>query len=172
RRNGGSLMMNGIVEQFMGHEAGPLVQFIKYAIGGVAATAVDVLCFYTLSWKLLPAMKENDPVARLLKLKIHHIEEDVRSRRFVINTCISFLFSNFTAYVINVFWVFHAGKYAWYVELGLFYAVSGISIAIGTFLGWVLIRAFHLSTTSSYATKGISALMINYVCRKFLIFNG
>lgn len=165
-------MINDIIQQFLGHESGPLVQFVKYALGGVAATAVDVLVFFTLSWKLIPALRENDPLVRLLKLKVHHIEENVRSRRFVINTCISFMFSNFTAYVINIFWVFHGGKYAWYIELGLFYLVSGISIAIGTFLGWLLIRAFHLSTTSSYVTKGVSALMINYVCRKFLIFNG
>ena len=164
--------MNDLWQQFIGHEAGPLVQFIKYVLAGGVATAVDVFCFYTLSWKLLPAMKENDPVARLLKLKITPIDEQTRSRRFIINTIIAFIFSNFTAYLINIFWVFSAGRHAWWVELALFYAVSGASIFIGTTIGWVLIRVFHLSTTFSYVTKGIAALLINFVCRKFIIFKG
>lgn len=164
--------MNDFLQQFTGPQAGPVVQFIKYAIGGAAATVVDVLVFYTLSWKLIPALKENDIVVRLLKLPVRHVEENLRSRRFVINTCIAFLFSNLTAYLINIFWVFHAGRYAWWIEIGLFYAVSGISIFIGTLLGWIMIRMFHLSTTSSYLAKMLSALLINYACRKFFIFKG
>ncbi|HBA85338.1 MAG TPA: hypothetical protein DCZ95_14725 [Verrucomicrobia bacterium] len=165
-------MLNDLWMQFTTHNAGPLVQFIKYALAGGVATAVDVCIFYTLSWKFLPAMKDNDPVARLLKLKIKPIDDQTRSRRFIINTAIAFCFSNLTAYLINIFWVFQAGRHAWWVELALFYAVSGISIVIGTFIGWLLIRVFHLSTTFSYVTKGIAALLINFVCRKFIIFKG
>ncbi len=160
------------MEQLLGHGGGPLVQFIKYAIAGVAATAVDVFVFYAFSWKLVPALNDKDPVVKLFRLPITHIEEAVRSRRFILNSAIAFVFSNLTAYLINIFWVFEAGRYAWYVELGLFYAVSGVSIFIGTFLGWLLIRTLRLSTTYSYITKGISALLINYVCRKFIIFKG
>ena len=165
-------MLSDIWTQLTTPNAGPMVQFIKYVLSGGVATAVDVFIFYTLCWKLLPAMKENDPVARLFKLQVKPIDEQTRSRRFIINTCIAFMFSNLTAYLINIFWVFSAGRYAWYVELGLFYAVSGLSIFIGTFIGWVLIRVFHLSTTFSYVTKGIAALLINFVCRKFIIFKG
>ncbi|MFH0953346.1 MAG: GtrA family protein [Verrucomicrobiota bacterium] len=164
--------MSGILEQLTSHEAGPVVQFIKYAVGGAVATAVDIFVFYALSWKLIPALNDQDPLVRLLHLRITHVEEDLRSRRFVVNSACAFMFSNLTAYIINILWVFEAGRYAWWVELGLFYAVSGVSIFIGTFLGWALIRTLHLSTTYSYVTKGISALLINFVCRKYVIFKG
>ncbi len=164
--------MNELIGQFFGHEAGPVVQFIKYVVSGGVATFVDVLVFYTMSWKILPAMRENDPMARLLRLKVIHVEENDRSRRFIINTAVAFIFSNLSAYLLSIFWVFQGGKHSWWMELILFYAVSGLSIVIGTAIGWLLIRKLHLSTTFSYITKGISALLINFVCRKFIIFKG
>jgi putative flippase GtrA len=148
------------------------VQFIKYVLAGGVATAVDGLVFYAMSWKILPAMRSDDPLARWLRLKVHDVAEDVRSRRFVINTIVAFLFSNLTAYLINIVWVFKPGRHTWWMELLMFYAVSGMAIAIGTLLGWFCIRRMHFSTTFSYVTKGISALLINFVCRKFIIFRG
>jgi len=162
--------MNDILQQFMGHDSGPVIQFIKYAIAGGVATAVDVVAFYFLSWRILPALKEDDPLLKFIPLKIKPVEEHVRSRRFVINTAIAFIFSNFSAYLINILWVFESGRHSWPVELALFYAVSGISLAIGTAIGWVLIKRLHLSTTASYIAKGVSALLVNFVCRKFIIF--
>jgi putative flippase GtrA len=164
--------MNDIIQQFMGREAGPVIQFIKYAISGGVATVVDIMVFYALSWKILPAMRENDPLVRLLHLKIVEVSEKVRSRRFVINTIIAFMFSNFTCYLINVFWVFEPGRHVWYVEMALFYAASGIAIGIATAVGWGMIRWFHLSTTSSYIAKMVCALMVNFAARKFVIFKG
>ena len=164
--------MDDFLQQFLQRDASPLVQFIKYGIGGGVATAVDMLVFFLVAWRLLPALREDDPVVTRLRLKVRPVEEAARSRRFVIITGIAFLFSNLTAYWINILWVFEPGRHAWFIELGLFYAVSGISIVIGTFLGWSLIRFLHLSTTASYAGKLIAALMINYVCRKYLIFKG
>lgn len=164
--------MNDLLQQFLQRDAGPVVQFIKYAIGGGIATAVDMAVFFALAWKILPAMRENDPVAKRLRLTVIPVSEETRSRRFVINTAIAFLFSNLTAYLINIHWVFQPGRHAWYVELALFYAVSGISICIGTFLGWAMIRFFHLSTSSSYLGKMFASLMINFVCRKFIVFKG
>jgi len=164
--------MSGFLQQFLQQDASPIVQFIKYAIGGAVATGVDMLVFFFVAWKLLPALREDDPLARRLRIRVSPVDDMTRSRRFIWITAIAFLFSNLTAYLINIVWVFKAGRYAWYVELGLFYAVSGISIVIGTFLGWSMIRFLRLSTTFSYVGKLIAALMINYVCRKYFIFNG
>lgn len=165
--------MNEIIQQFLDREsAGPLVQFIKYALAGGVATAVDIAVFYLVAWKLIPALREDDPVVRALKLKVHPVTEAQRSARFVYVTLIAFMFSNLTAYLINIFWVFQPGRHVWWIELLLFYAVSGISIFIGGGLGWVLIKWFHLSTTASYACKMIASLLINFVCRKFIIFKG
>lgn len=159
-------------QQFLQRDAGPLVQFVKYSLAGGVATAVDMAVFFFLAWRIFPALRENDPIVTRLHLTVHHVEEQQRSRRFIICTAFAFLFSNLTAYLINIFWVFEPGKYHWLVELALFYAVSGVSICVGTFLGWSMIRYLHFSTTFSYAGKLIASLLINYVCRKYFVFKG
>jgi putative flippase GtrA len=164
--------MHDLLQQFLQRDAGPVVQFIKYAIAGGIATGVDMVVFFSVAWLWLPALREDDPIVRRFHLTVTPVEEATRSRRFVLVTAIAFIFSNLTAYLINIVWVFQAGRYAWYVELALFYAVSGISIVLGTFLGWSLIRFMHLSTTYSYAGKLVAALLINYFCRKHFVFNG
>lgn len=164
--------MNDLIQQFLQRDASPLVQFIKYALAGGVATGVDILVFFFVAWKLLPALREDDPLARKFRIRVTPVDDMTRSRRFILITAIAFLFSNLTAYLINILWVFKAGRYAWYVELGLFYAVSGISIVLGTAIGWSMIRFLRLSTTFSYVGKMIASLMINYVCRKYLIFSG
>jgi putative flippase GtrA len=164
--------MQDVLQQFLQREASPLIQFIKYAIGGGIATGVDMLVFFLLAWRVFPALRENDPVARRLRLRVRHVDESDRSRRFIICTALAFMMSNLTAYLINIFWVFEPGRHAWYVEMALFYAVSGLSIFIGTALGWAMIRYFHLSTSFSYAGKLCASLMINYVCRKYFVFKG
>lgn len=164
--------MEDLLQQFLQRDAGPIVQFIKYAIAGGVATAVDIMVFYFVAWKIIPALREDDPLVTRLKLKVHAVTEEQRSRRFIYVTLVAFMFSNLTAYLINVLWVFEPGRHAWYIELLLFYAVSGASIFIGTAIGWVMIKWFHLSTTASYISKMIASLLINFVCRKFIVFKG
>ena len=164
--------MNDLFQQFLQRDAGPLVQFIKYAIAGGIATAVDMGVFFFLAWRVFPALRDNDPVVKRLHITVRPVDEVARSRRFVINTAIAFMFSNLTAYLINIYWVFQPGRHTWYVELALFYAVSGVSICVGTFLGWAMIKYAHLSTSTSYVGKMVASLMINFVCRKFIVFKG
>ena len=90
----------------------------------------------------------------------------------MIDNGIAFIFSNLVAYVINIYWVFEPGRHAWYVQISLFYLVSGVSVVIGTALmGW-LIRRFGMATTYAFLANLVSALLINYAMRKFVIFNG
>lgn len=163
--------MESIIEQFLSRDAGPVVQFIKYGLAGGVATAVDIFMFYLLAWKFIPALRDDDPVVKRLKLKVKPVTEEQRSFRFIVVTALAFIVSNFAAYVLNVLWVFTPDpEKAKWLELAQFYAVSGISIFLGTAVGWVMIKWFHLSTTASYVCKMIAALLINFVCRKFFIF--
>lgn len=164
--------MHDLFQQFFQRDAGPWVQFIKYALVGGVATAVDIFVFYLFAWKFIPALRETDPVVRFLKLKVNPVTEQQRSNRFIIITAIAFLVSNFICYLLNVWWVFEPGRHVWYVEMGLFYIGSGISIVLGTATGWVMIKYFHTSTTASYLAKMIASLLINYATRKFIIFKG
>jgi len=164
--------MKAVLKQFFQRDAHPVVQFIKYGICGGVATLVDMLVFYFLAWKVFQALDNTDIMVRLLGLDVAPIGEALRSRNFVIDSCIAFVFSNLTAYLLNFYWVFQPGRHKRHVEIGLFYLVSVVSIALGTFLGWIMITVFGLSTTFSYVGKMVASLLINFVCRKYIVFKG
>ena len=185
--------MAAIWKQFTQREASPLIQFVKYAICGGGAVTVHVIIFYLLSGLLIPALNDKDIVVRLLHLSSGDISDAVRARNAMINNGLAFIFSNLTAYILNIIWVFESGRR--YppvdfflsklgliqraalracahrtVEVALFYAVSGIAIAIGTFLMGVLISNLQFTTTMAFAVQCVIAALINFALRKFLIF--
>ena len=163
------------IQAFLSEKDNRLVQFIKYGVCGGAATAVDMAIFFLFAWLVFPALTASDPFAKLLgilHLDIRAISESVRLRNYWIDKAIAFLFSNFTAYILNVLFVFKAGKHKRHHELMLFYALSLTAFFIGTYAGALLIKGFGLDTTYSYIAAMISALLINYAGRKFFIFHG
>lgn len=161
-----------LMDQFLGRDAGPIVQFVKYAVGGGVATAAHILLFHLLAWKAFPALQENDWAVKLFKWRVAPEDDKLRSRNSMIDNGIAFLFSNFVAYVINIYWVFEPGRHNVFVEIGLFYLVSGVSIVIGTSLMGLLIRRYGVRTTYAFGTNLVMALLINFAMRKFVIFNG
>jgi putative flippase GtrA len=164
--------MKRLMKQFLCREAHPAVQFVKYAIGGALATAVDVLVFYLVAIWLLPALAPGDPAARLLGLSVSPIAEAARSAHYVWDKIIAFMFSNFTAYVVNALWVFTPGRHSKRKEFALFYAVSATSFVLGTALGWLLIKWAGLPTTYAFVANGVASLALNYAGRKFVVFKG
>ena len=161
-----------IVQQLMGREAGPLVQFIKYAIGGGLATATHIVVFHLVAWRLIPCLEPRDWAVELFKLRVHDLDDATRSRNSMIDNGIAFLFSNLVAYLINIMWVFEPGRHHVVVEILLFYLVSGVSIVIGTAIMGYLIRRFGMLTTFAFGANLVAALLINFAMRKFVIFKG
>jgi putative flippase GtrA len=161
-----------IVEQFMGRDAGALVQFVKYAIGGGIATSVHILIFHLFAWRVFPALQADDWAVRWFKLSVPPEGDALRSRNSMIDNGIGFLFSNFVAYLVNIFWVFQRGKHGFLVEFGLFYLVSGVSVLIGTALMGYAIRRYGVRTTYAFLCNLVTALLINFAMRKFVIFKG
>ncbi len=149
-----------------------LVQFIKYALAGGLATVTHILVFHLTAWLLFPALQEKDHLVRLCNLRLRPIEERYRARNSMICNTLAFLISNLVAYITNILWVFEAGRHPFVIEILLFYAVSGISILIGTLLMGFLIKRFGMLTTYAFAANIFSAVMINYAVRKFFIFSG
>jgi putative flippase GtrA len=161
-----------ILEQFTGREAGPLVQAIKYALSGGIATATHIVMFHLLAWRVFPALQRNEWAVEWLKLPVAPEDDGTRSRNSMLDNAGAFLVSNLVAYLVNIAWVFTPGRHAWYVEIGLFYVVSGVSIAIGTvMMGW-LIRRYGMRTTFAFIANLVSSMAINYAMRKFVIFKG
>ena len=164
--------MTELWSEFAGRESGPVVQFVKYALCGGVATAVDVAVFFAMAWLVLPALRETDPLAVRLHLRVRPVDERLRASRFIVNTAVAFLFSNLTAYLLNAAWVFEPGRHGRWVEVALFYAVSGASVTIGVAVGWALIRWARWSTSLSYVTKVVASLLVNYAGRKWFVFQG
>lgn len=150
----------------------PGIQFLKYAFCGGIAFFTDMLTFFVCGWKFFPALKDDELLVKLFDIQVAQVADAERSLNFIICSAIAFLISNFVAYVLNVLFVFKAGKHSFWKEFGLFYLVSGISIAIGTGLGAGLVYLFGLSALFSYVAKAFSSTMINYAGRKFFIFHG
>jgi len=153
-------------------EAGPALQFVKYAVCGGIATATNILIFYLLGWQLLPCLQPDDFFIRILHLQVPPIDDVLRKNNATIANTIAFLISNFVAYVLNIWFVFRSGRHHRLLELGLFYAVSGVSFLIGTLLMRWLIGAFGMMTTLAFASNLVTALLINFAMRKFVIFKG
>jgi len=149
-----------------------LLQFIKYALAGGLATATHIALFHLIAWKIFPSLQEKDHAVKLLKLKIRSVNDYTRARNSMIGNVIAFMIANLVAYITNILWVFQSGKYHWFIEILLFYAVSGFSTFLGTVLMGVLIRRFGLLTTYAFGANIFTAVMINYAMRKFFIFYG
>jgi len=118
------------------------------------------------------ALQADDWFVRLLDLPIQEVDDTTRSRNSMKGNGVAFVISNLVAYLINIHWVFVPGRYHWILEIGLFYLVSGVAIVIGTGLMGFLIRRFGMLTTYAFGSNIFAAVMINYVMRKFFIFNG
>jgi len=164
--------MKHILKQFAQREAHPIIQFVKYGIGGGIATAVHIGLFSFLAWKVFPALKEDELVVRLFNLAVPALDESRRTFNYGICSVIAFLFSNFTAYLINVYWVFHPGRHSRHKEIMYFYVVSITSFAIGTLLAMGLIRLLNLATAVAFVANMVASVLINYAGRKYFVFKG
>ncbi|HVM61440.1 MAG TPA: GtrA family protein [Verrucomicrobiae bacterium] len=164
--------MPSLIAQFTGRQHGPLVQFVKYAIAGAIATGVNIVLFYVCAILVMRALDPSDAVAKLLHIDVAAISNDIRARNSMIDNGIAFIFSNLTAYLINIFWVFESGRHNRVKEILFFYLVSGVSCVLGTSLMGFLIHHFGIMTTIAFAANAVVSLLINYALRKYFIFKG
>ena len=163
--------MKHILIQFKGNDNHtPLIQFLKYGIAGGLATLVHIALFYWMALKFLPALNDHDVIASLLHLSAPEVSHGIRARNSMIDNTVAFLFSNLTAYIINILWVFERGRHHPVLEFIFFYGVSGISILIGSSLMGFLIHSFGMTTTTAFAANIVVSLLINFFLRKHIIF--
>lgn len=154
----------------------PVIQFIKYGIAGGIATGVHIVCFFAASlWlfpALLPDVQPDAFLVNVFNVDMPTLEEVVRRRNFMINNGLAFILSNLTAYLINFHWVFHPGRHRRHIEVGLFFIVSGVSLVLGVQFGVLLMKYFDMTTTFSQVGNIAASILINYVCRKYIVFKG
>jgi putative flippase GtrA len=78
--------------------------------------------------------------------------------------------SNMVAYVTNVLWVFTGGRHNRWIEFGLFTLVNAVSGLAGIFAGPFLRVHLPIGWTVAQAALIITSTLVNFVCRKFLVF--
>lgn len=166
-------MTHSLVKQFTSREHHtPVVQFIKYSIAGGIATAVHISCFYIMALWILSALNSHDVVAGALHLTVPEVSDGLRARNSVIDNVVAFLFSNLTAYIVNVVWVFKPGRHHRVLEFIYFTLVSATSMAVGSSLMGVLIKSLGITTTLAFSANLVASLAINFVMRKYVVFKG
>jgi putative flippase GtrA len=160
------------LQGFLSHDAGALAQFIKYGVAGGAATAVHISLFFLIGWRLFPCLAADDMIVRLLGITPGEVVESRRALHAAISTSLAFVVANAVAYLLNILFVFKKGRHHWFVEIGMFYAVSAVSVLIGTGLQSVLISRYGLMTSLAFGSNIFCSLLLNYAMRRFVIFKG
>lgn len=164
--------MIATIKRQLGHDAHPLVQFLKYGVAGGMATGVNILVFFLCGWFLLPCLTQDDITVRLLGLTAPAIPQGARAFNAACCNALGFVISNIFCYALNRMFVFKPGRHHWVMEFALFFAVSGISWVIGTAIQTLLIARAGAQTTLAFGANIIAALLINFAMRKFVIFKG
>lgn len=138
-------------------DAHPLLQFVKYGICGVGAFATHQVIWLALAVWAFPAIDSSLPDA-------------TRAWNSTVCNSIAVIFSTLVAYVTNVLWVFKSGRHSRLVEIGSFFGIGIVSFGGGLLAGPWLIQAFGLNTLVAQLSMAVTSVLINFVCRKFLIF--
>lgn len=138
-------------------EAPFLIQFGKYGVCGVCSLVVFMAV----------ALAGEHAFPRYFG---EGASDEVRSVALIWLHLAAFLPSNLAAYGLNRWLVFTPGRYGLGKELALFTLISFLSFAVGEILPVVLIRYVGVPNGVAHFSFVISSAMVNFVCRKFLVF--
>jgi putative flippase GtrA len=137
-----------------------ILQFAKYTVCGTLATGVQLVCFYLFATYVWPEALDRS------------LADEIRRDGAVFSNVLAFPISNTFAYVTNAIWVFTGGRHGRLKEFVLFTFVSSISFAAGLVAGPQLIRWFGISTHLAQASFIASSALVNFIVRKFVVFQG
>lgn len=149
----------------LSREAHPLIQFGKYGLCGVAAAITHNGILTLLSIYVFPAGQGMIVDGQVLS-------EAVRADHLVINNAISWPFGTLVAYWLNILFVFTPGRHSKMAELLMFWTASAIGFFPGGFVAHWLAASFHLPSLVAQLGFVFTSVLVNFVCRKFIIFKG
>ncbi len=152
------LRKQGLKKTLLAREAPFLIQFGKYGVCGVLSVVVLAIVIW-LGETLFPQL----------------FSEDLPEKKLAWNTAIlhliAFVPSNFTAYALNRWLVFTPGRHSLKKELILFTIISLLSFSLGEILPYFLIvTEVNVPRNVVHFSFIISSALVNFVCRKFLVF--
>ena len=143
----------------------PFIQFIKYGCCGVLAVIVHSLTFWWMGSQFFEVATMVDGRPKTLPSMVWP--------DFVVAQTIGFFAANVAAYLTNLAFVFTGGRHNRVLEFLIFTAVSSIGHVSGLALSiWNINYGEGSSTWLATAILIITSMMVNFVCRKFIIFKG
>ena len=147
-----------ILRLFHSRDAPPAIQFLKYAICGVGALIVHTTIYLALIYLVWPEL--NDP----------KMDDWLRAKSTFAHTAVAFLFSNAFIYWLNMKWVFTPGRHSPVREFLFFTVVNLPGALCGTFAQAGLVYFLHWPKWAALAGFILPNVLINFICRKFFIF--
>lgn len=147
---------HGVKTSFTSKEAPWVIQFAKYGICGALATVIHQVIFAALSIWVLPTELESLSAAE-------------KAIRFNANNLIAFVFSNAVAYGTNLMIVFQGGRHGRVKEFLMFSGISFLAMIPALVLGSMALLK-GIETPWAQLIFVITAAMVNFLCRKFLVF--
>lgn len=146
-----------VIEDLKKKEDAPLwAQFFKYGICGVLSLVVFAAVIAAV--KIASPSYLND-----------HLPKDTLQLHTTVVFTAGFVLSNFFAFFTNRAFVFTPGKHSFLKEMTIFTIISGISF-IGGHLGKTYVIDLGYSSMLAAACFAVSSALINFVARKFIVF--
>ena len=151
---------HGLFKSLARKDAPWLIQFGKYGVCGVIAVVAHNAVVVWLSYNVIPAVES--------------LIDDDRQRAInqTINNLIAFPISNIVAYTTNALWVFTGGRHHRVKEFLYFTLISLVSFVAGLVGGPYLVELFGVPFWVSQGGFILTAAVVNFICRKFIVFKG
>lgn len=146
-------------------DAHPFIQFLKYGFCGCGAVVVYQATFGLLGHSIFPHFEGSTTDGITLSL-------EQRKHFFVLASACGFVLSDLFAYAANLLWVFQGGRHHRAVEFLLFSGVALVGWLAGMIPGYLAFGGAHAGSWTASGIVTITSVMVNYLCRKLLIFRG
>lgn len=136
------------------------VQFVKYLVFGVVTTLVHLGIFTWLSHTWFPA---HDYLAE------GGLPDVLKQRNSLISNLFVFPIAAVVNYYFNIAFIFTTGRHTRLREFLLFIFIALISFTVGLLSGPFLISR-GLDPWIAQGGLMVSSALVNYLCRKFIVF--
>jgi putative flippase GtrA len=150
-------------EAFLSQEAPGLVQFMKYALSGLMAALTHHVVLLVLALTFFPVAKGSlmDGVP---------LTDALRGRHLLYNNTLAWPVGTWVAYWLNVNFVFVPGRRSRRVEKLLFWAVSAVGFFPAVLLAEQMASSLHLPARYCQLGFLVTSVLVNFACRKLVIF--
>ena len=152
--------------------SGLFLQIVKYGVIGVLATIVNLIVAELAAAYVWPCLGPDDFFVRRCGLPSAEITDAVRATLAVYCNLVGFFVANVICWLLNRKYVFEPGRHGWFVEYLLFIAGSGFAVLCGNAVIWALVKYQGVQTTFSFLVNVLVSVAVNFVVRKFFVFQG